>query len=279
MTHNFYESDAAVEQYLLFHYGTPEQICPLLPDARTACGFPARCVSESLRHIVPQKRTRALDLGCAVGRSSFELGRHFDEVTGIDFSGRFIAAAERMRAERAVTVLAPREGSAADELHLELPSDLRTDHVRFERGDACALRGDLGTFDFVLMANLIDRLPDPAKCLVRLPGLIPHGGWLVLTSPYTWLEEYTPREKWLDGEGRGTLAALQERLAADFELQRTFDLPFLIREHRRKYQWSVAEASVWQRNSKKPEEKSDWRSFDSAFNLGLLRMTIFLRSR
>ena len=23
----------------------------------------------------------------------------------------------------------------------------------------------LGTFDFVLMANLIDRLPDPAQCL------------------------------------------------------------------------------------------------------------------
>ena len=90
MATGFYESDAAVEQYLLFHYGTPEQICPLLPEARTACGFPARCVSESLRHIVLQKRARALDLGCAVGRSSFELGRHFDEVVGIDFSGRFI---------------------------------------------------------------------------------------------------------------------------------------------------------------------------------------------
>jgi putative 4-mercaptohistidine N1-methyltranferase len=247
MTTGFYESDAAVEQYLLFHYGAPEQICPLLPEARTACGFSARCVSESLRHIVLQKRTRALDLGCAVGRSSFELRRHFDEVVGIDFSGRFIAAAERMRDEHAVTVRALREGSATDELRLELPLELSADHVRFERGDACALREDLGTFDLVLMANLIDRLPDPGKCLSRLPGLIPSGGWLVLTSPYTWLEEYTPREKWLDGDGRGTLSALNERLAPAFELRRVFDLPFLIREHRRKYQWSVAELSIWQR--------------------------------
>ena len=247
MATGFYESDAAVEQYLLFHYGTPEQICPLLPEARTACGFPARCVSESLRHIALQKRTRALDLGCAVGRSSFELGRHFDEVTGIDFSGRFVAEAERMRRQRLVMIRAPREGDATDEVHLQMPVDMLTDHVHFEQGDACNLRADLGTFDLVLMANLIDRLPDPAKCLARLPGLIPSGGWLVITSPYTWLEEFTARDKWLDGGGRGTLSALKERLDPDFELQRAFDLPFLIREHRRKYQWSVAEASVWQR--------------------------------
>ena len=33
---------------------------------------------------------RALDLGCAVGRASFELARHFDHVDGVDFSARFI---------------------------------------------------------------------------------------------------------------------------------------------------------------------------------------------
>lgn len=247
MSTGFYESDAAVEQYLLFHYGTPEQICPLLPEARTACGFPARCVSESLRRIGPQERRRALDLGCAVGRSSFELGRHFDEVVGIDFSARFIAAAERMKAERAVLVRVPCEGSATDEMQLELLVEGPTDHVLFERGDACNLREGIGTFDLVLMANLIDRLPDPARCLARLPSLISPDGWLVITSPYTWLEEYTPREKWLDGGGRGTLSALKERLDPAFSFQQAFDLPFLIREHRRKYQWSVAEASLWRR--------------------------------
>ena len=247
MTPPFYESDAAVEQYLLFHYGTPEQICPLLREARAACGFPARCVSESLARIELVGKERALDLGCAVGRSSFELRGHFDEVVGIDFSARFVAAAQRMGDPRAVTVRAAREGSAVDEMQLALPSGLRTDQVSFEKGDACALRPNLGTFDLVLMANLLDRLPDPARCLALLPGLIPSGGWLVLTSPYTWLEEYTPRERWLDGGGRGTLSALKEHLAPAFFFREAFDLPFLIREHRRKFQWSVAEASLWQR--------------------------------
>jgi putative 4-mercaptohistidine N1-methyltranferase len=242
----FYESDEAVAQYLLFHYGTPEQICPLLPEARGACGFPVRCVGEPLKHIELRRRGRALDLGCAVGRSSLELGRHFDEVLGIDFSRRFVAEAERMRDERAVTVSVPREGDAVDEIRLELPEELQIGQVRFEQGDACGLRGDLGAFDLVLMANLIDRLPDPAKCLARLPELVAPEGWLIITSPYTWLEEYTPREKWLGG-GRGTLAALRELLEGDFRFDRALDLPFLIREHRRKFQWSVAEASLWQR--------------------------------
>jgi putative 4-mercaptohistidine N1-methyltranferase len=245
----FYESDAAVEQYLLFHYGTPEQICPLLPDARTACGFPARCVSEPLGRIELRKRKRALDLGCAVGRSSFELGRDFEEVVGIDFSARFVASARLMGRDRAMTVRVPAEAPALEEMTLELPSDIRTEHVRFERGDACAVRADIGIFDLVLMANLIDRLPDPAKCLERLPSLISSDGWLIITSPYTWLEEYTPREKWLGGDGRTTLDDLRERLVGSFDFQEAFDLPFLIREHRRKFQWSIAEASVWRRKT------------------------------
>lgn len=247
MTTPFYESDAAVEQYLLFHYGTPEQICPLLPDARGACGVPERCVSEPLRRIALTARTRALDLGCAVGRGSLELGRHFADVLGIDYSARFVAAAEHMRDRRSAAIRVPREGAATDDVQLALPSDLKTDHIRFERGDACDLRADIGVFDLVLMANLIDRLADPARCLARLPDLVVPAGWVIITSPYTWLEEYTPRDRWLDGGGRGTLAALQENLTPAFDLRHNFDLPFLIREHRRKYQWSIAEVSLWQR--------------------------------
>jgi putative 4-mercaptohistidine N1-methyltranferase len=247
MSSAFYESDDAVAQYLLFHYGTPEQICPLLPEARAACGFPARCVSEPLRHIDLRHRGRALDLGCAVGRGSFELARHFDDVLGIDFSARFVAEADRLRLDRRATIRVPREGTMTDEIKIELPADLRGENIRFERGDACNLPTDLGPFDLVLMANLIDRLPDPAHCLARAPGLINPGGWLIITSPYTWLEEYTPRAQWLE-QGHGTLAALREHLAPSFAEKAVFDLPFLIREHRRKFQWSIAEVSVWQRH-------------------------------
>lgn len=65
----------------------------------------------------------------------------------------------------------------------------------FEQGNACALREDIGTFGCVLGANLICRLPDPVTFLDRLASLVAVGGVLVLTTPWTWLEEYTPRDK------------------------------------------------------------------------------------
>lgn len=248
MSTSFYETDAALAQYLLFHYGTPEQICPLLPEARGACGFPVRCVTEPLERLHLEKAARALDLGCAVGRSSFELARTFDEVVGIDFSARFIEAAQTMQRDGAMNIRAAREGVAIDEFYLELPLDLPRERVAFRQGNACDLPAELGSFDLVLMANLIDRLPDPARCLARLPALVSPGGWLVITSPYTWLEDYTPRGKWLD-QGQGTLTALRAHLRPAFTLAHTFDLPMVIRDHHRKSQWTVTEASVWRRTS------------------------------
>jgi hypothetical protein len=83
-----------------------------------------------------------------------------------------------------------------------------------------------------------------------MDGLLGAGGRLVVTSPCTWLAEFTPRENWLGGfERKGkrvrTLDTLKEILSPHFELLSRKDLPFLIREHARKFQWSVAEATVW----------------------------------
>ena len=98
------------------------------------------------------------------------------------------------------------------------------------------------------MANLIDRLSDPRRCLKRLSNLVKAGGQLVITSPYTWLEEFTPRSNWLgasDPEANSTLDGLSHALDPHFEFQEARDIPFLIREHARKFQWSVAQATRW----------------------------------
>jgi SAM-dependent methyltransferase len=134
------------------------------------------------------------------------------------------------------------------------PEGVDSERVAFEQGDAMELRAALGVFDVVLMANLIDRLREPHRCLARLPALVKPGGQLVITSPYTWLEEFTPHSNWLGGferDGRrvSTHEGLQAALGTEFDLVAVKDLPFLIREHARKYQWSVAEATIWRRKS------------------------------
>ena len=66
--------------------------------------------------------------------------------------------------------------------------------VTFEQGDACALRSDLGAFDVILAANLVCRLHHPKYFLDRLRQLLPKpGSILVLTGPYTWLQQWTDK--------------------------------------------------------------------------------------
>ena len=105
----------------------------------------------------------------------------------------------------------------------------------------------------MLAANLIDRLYDPRLFLDQIAGRINPGGLLVITSPYTWLEEFTPQEKWLggrkvDGENVTTLDGLATALAGTFEpVGEPQDVEFVIRETRRKHQHTIAQMSVWRR--------------------------------
>ena len=250
---NPYETDKLVSEYLLFHYGAAREVLPYEWGPADALDYPVRCVSECVAAAGLPTRARALDLGCAVGRSSFELARLCEEVVGIDYSHRFIEAAEQVRTAGGMDYLRVDEGECGTLLRAGLPAGVDPARVRFDQGDALALRGDLGRFDVVLMANLIDRLREPVRCLERLPELVQPGGLLVVTSPYTWMQEYTARQNWLGGlagEGapRNTLDGLRTHLEPAFRLESTRDLPFLIREHARKYQWSVAQASLWRRS-------------------------------
>jgi putative 4-mercaptohistidine N1-methyltranferase len=244
---NIYETDKLLAEYLLFHYGSAEEIAPP-PGAKPALDYTVRCVTECVDTTTLPAAARALDLGCAVGRSTFELGRVCGEAIGIDFSHRFVAAAEAIRRDGTLGYARTDEGALSTPLVARRPADIDPERVRFEVGDAMTLRTDLGAFDVVLMANLIDRLREPRHCLARLPELVRSGGQLVITSPYTWLEVFTPREHWLGGfEGVTTLDGLRGALGSAFDLVTVKDLPFLIREHARKFQLSVAQATIWRR--------------------------------
>jgi putative 4-mercaptohistidine N1-methyltranferase len=247
---NIYETDRLLCEYLLFHYGEPSEVLPWDFGPHGATGFAVRAVTETFDPL--PEGARALDLGCAVGRSSFELARSCAEVVGIDFSNRFIEAATKLRQRGALDYERTDEGALKTKLTACVPQDIDRTRLQFEVGNAMALGEDLGSFDAVLAANLVCRLSEPRRCLERLSDLVKPGGQLVITTPGTWMDEFTPRDHWLGGLERSgirvtTLAGLREVLETDFELLRTRDLPFLIREHARKYQWSVAQASIWRR--------------------------------
>ena len=245
---NLYETPRLTDEYLLFHYGQDHEILPWENGPVSALHFPVRSVSELLPSALTtqaQPAPRALDIGCATGRSAFELSKTCGEVIAIDYSHAFINAARTLQSGGRLDYQIAREAHLTEPLTARLPLNIHPDRVTFLQGDAMDLAPALGTFDLVHAANLVCRLTEPLRFLSRLPSLVRPGGHLLLTTPCTWLAEFTPPDRWPRGR---TLDWLQETLSPDFTLLQQKDLPFLIREHARKFQWSVALGTVWQRH-------------------------------
>ena len=244
-----YETDKIISEYAEFHYGDSIYGVP---------NFTQALANIAISAMQGKPAHKALDLGCASGRATFELAKHFDHVTGIDFSVRLIESGVHMAEAGELHYTLVDEGqlmSYKTRTLVELGLDNLKGKVEFLQGDACNLKPILTNFDLILAANLIDRLYSPKKFLSEVHERLNIGGVLLIASPYTWLEEHTKREEWLggfkkNGENFTTLDGIKELLNAHFRLiAAPVDVPFVIRETKRKFQHSLSEVTLWERIS------------------------------
>ena len=244
MTANPYETDRFLQEYLLFHYGRRQDACPYGFVPRELLDFHQRIRRECLLPVRVSGQTEALDLGCGVGRFTFELGRVVDRAIGIDSSRAFIGAARRMAREHGLNVRIKDSGADYISKRIELPKQLRAGRVEFQQGDAADIAAShRKSFAVIAAINLICRLPRPRQFLEGLHQLAAPGGQLVLGSPFTWMEEYTPRAEWLSE------LEIERLLKPHFKPVFRRDLPFVIREHRRKYQLGISTVRVFLRRT------------------------------
>jgi putative 4-mercaptohistidine N1-methyltranferase len=244
-----YETDKLLSEYAEFHYGDTYFDVP---------NFPKSLAEIAIAAMKDRPKSNALDLGCASGRSTFELARIFDHVTGIDFSARFIGQGVQLVKHGILRYTLTEEGDLVaykERTLAKLGLDHVTHKVDFYQGDACNLKPIFTNYDLILAANLIDRLYDPAKLLNNIHARINTGGLLMITSPYTWLTEHTKKEAWIggfkrDGENFTTLDGLKEILNKHFRLiQGPQAVPFVIRETKRKFQHTMSEVTLWEKIS------------------------------
>lgn len=243
----YYESDKLLSEYAEFHFG----------DSWYGVeNFPKALADIALEAMKGRASARALDLGCACGRASFELARHFDAVDGIDFSANFIRLGAKMAEQGAVRYARVEEGDLVS-YHTRTLQSLglakNADRVSFHQGDACNLKPQFAAYDLVLAANLIDRLYQPSLFLEDMAQRVNDGGLLIIASPYTWLEEHTPKDEWIggfkkDGESYTTLDGLKDHLSQHFKLiGEPQKVPFVIRETQHKFQHTLSELTIWER--------------------------------
>ncbi|MEZ4743373.1 MAG: 5-histidylcysteine sulfoxide synthase [Bdellovibrionota bacterium] len=242
---NIYETDESLSQYLEFHYGH---------EYFSTKNFPKACVDACIEAVPKLSRKKALDLGCAVGRSSFELAKHFEHVIALDFSARFINEAVHLQNGETIAYNIKTEGNLFERRTISL-KDFTTQQnakkIEFLQGDACNLKPIYSGFDLIFAGNLIDRLYNPSLFLETIHKRLCPGGFLAITSPYTWLEEYTEIENWIGGkkiadQELNSFDGLSQILNKHFNLVKHEDIPFILRETKRKFQHTIADFSLWE---------------------------------
>jgi len=217
----YYRLTATRDEYLAFHYPErdplPDFLGPRSPPLSERYPFAVKKLWKPAR--------RALDIGAACGRITYDLARDHEEAIGVDLSRELVSAAAQVRAR------------------LDLPAN-----AAFAVGDALALPFADGAFDTVVVLNLIDRVPDPARALAEAARVTAPNGLLLVGSPYTWKEEFTPRSRWL-GEIGDSGAEVRERLGPRFAKESETELIFFIPHHARSGQLGRTHIQAFRRQS------------------------------
>jgi 5-histidylcysteine sulfoxide synthase/putative 4-mercaptohistidine N1-methyltranferase len=254
---NPYEKEETLNEYLTLHYGSNQIQMPFDLGAKDGINFPQNCaeilVNWSKKLDIDTESM--LEIGCAVGGASFYLANHFQHVEAIDLSEQFINTAKMIQETGKINFSVKEEGKIYSK-QTSFISLKYKDRINFRRADACSLPPEYTNFDAVLIANVLCRLPSPMACLSRLMGMrsiLKDKGLLVIASPFTWMDKFTPEDVWLggyigkDGKTEYSEDNLVKILSNEFKLLDKINIPFILREHKRKYQYIISLITIWQR--------------------------------
>jgi SAM-dependent methyltransferase/uncharacterized protein YbaR (Trm112 family) len=216
----------ALEAHELAHFGEVDAGARVPPGVPAPERFWARLRGLAALD-TPPRSARALDVGCSVGRFTFELAACADLAIGLDLS---FAAVERA-AQRARRADAP--------------------NVAFLVADALDPPFAADSFDFVAALDLLDSVRLPLVLLGQLDALLAPGGRLLLSSPYAWRADVTAPEEWLVSPAASSMELLRDILAgralSHLGLRYALEaedraLPRALRERERKWNLFVTDA-------------------------------------
>lgn len=220
LTGTGYNSWQMLSAYLWSHYSEFFRD----PDATDAYRRWSSCLKEA-------PPGQALDIGCAVGRLSFELSGTHAHVIGIDTSFPFIAKARELVKKKKLSFDLVVEGLITRSRSCDLPEDWHYDRVEFLVADALALPFPENYFSTVASINLLEKVTHPRHHLLDINRVLQtEEAMFVFSDPFSWDENVSAPELWLGGTDNGHGESRGIDNMADFFLGRdkVFDPPFKI---------------------------------------------------
>jgi len=242
---NPFETNLDICQQLEAHYSQPQVVQQNYPKA----------VANKIRDIIYQQQTsttKLLDIGCSVGRVSFELAREFDHIDGVDFSARLIQHGVKLQSEHSLRYALKNEGDIVDfkevQLHsLDLPSG---DNIAFCQGDAGNLKAIFTDYDVILAQHIIEQHYDPTLFFKQAHTRLNKNGLLLVLTDHRFNETFTDKSKWfggikVNGENMTGVEGLAQKLRHHFDLLEQHELQQELKVDARNFSISHKNLSVW----------------------------------
>lgn len=146
----------------------------------------------------------ALDIGCSVGRLSFELSQTHSRVIGIDTSLSFIRKARELLQRKYLAFDLILEGHLTEARSCPLDDNWNYDGVDFIVADALALPFPESFFSTVTSINVLEKVPDPMRHLTEINRVLrPEKAMFFFSDPFSWDASASAPELWLGGRKTG----------------------------------------------------------------------------
>ncbi|WP_448211265.1 5-histidylcysteine sulfoxide synthase [Colwellia sp. MEBiC06753] len=201
-----------------------------------------------------QNTAKLLDLGCSVGRTSFELSTNFEHIDGVDFSARYIQHGVQLQSGERVRYQMIKQGDIVDyhEFNLANITDAKPENILFSQADPSNLKAILTGYDVILAQQVLEQCYDPKQFLAEITSRLNADGLLIIASDYQFDETVADKSKWLggikvNGENVFGFEGTQQALGAAFECLASHELAQVISQNQRNYQVSQKHITLWRR--------------------------------
>lgn len=191
-----------LSMYSWDHYGdkAPEEDIQHL-SIKAAPGSLVKCLNAGLTLLKDKPKAPMIDIGCAVGRCTFELAAYNTGlVLGVDLNFSLLRIAQRILRENRINFPLKRTGVVYDRHEYEVSFE-NQECVDFWACDALALPFENESFYFANALNVFDAVSAPRRLLVSIRDILAGGGNALLATPYDWTPP-TPMQNWVGGHSQ-----------------------------------------------------------------------------
>lgn len=200
-----------LSSYAWDHYGDLDPAEEQTEPRRIRPGSAARLLDRAVELAGELPPGPRLDVGCSVGRTTFELADRGDDlVLGVDLHLAMLRLASSALRRGRVRYPRRRVGLVYDrrDIEADLPGAERVD---FWACDAQALPFPAGTFAVASSLNTLDSVASPVAAVESLARVLAPGARAWIATPYDWSPGATRVEAWLGGHSqRGPEAGASE---------------------------------------------------------------------